>query len=246
MMLKKVLAAPLFLLVQSSFAQQYYNDSAIVSGAAEYAKLYYKQKRGKEAAIYNGVLHHGYPSFIEGIAYFLADNWEQGRIIYDNILYEDISMKYDLLTDQVVIVSKEKGSVPLSLYSPRVKEFSFAGLKFIHSNEVSGMASLQEGIYQELVKGRASAYCRSEKIIWERISGDKLLRSFEEKKRYYIIKDNRSYLITKKKDLLNALKDQKKIVQDVLKSKRMKFRKNIKEIIIAVTESYNKPGGKKL
>ncbi len=217
MMLKKVLAVPLFLLMQSSFAQQYFNDSAIVSGAAEYAKLYYNQKRGNEAAIYNGVLHHGYPSFIEGIAYFLADNWENGKVIYDNIFYEDILMKYDLLTDQVVVVSKEKASVPLSLYSPRVKEFSFAGLKFVYNTEVSGLASLKDGFYQELVKGRASAFCRSEKIIWERISVDKLIRSFEEKKRYYIVKDNRSHLITKKKDLLNVLKDQKKIVQDVLK-----------------------------
>lgn len=245
-MSKAILASLLLLVVQSLFAQQYYNDSAIVSGAAEHAKLYYNQKRGNEAAIYNGVLYHPYPSFIEGIAYFLADNWEPGKVVYDNILYENILMKYDLVTDQLVVVSKQKASAPLSLYSPRVKEFSFAGLKFIYSNEVSGMASLKKGIYQELVKGRASAYCKSEKTIWERISGDRLQRSFEEKKRYYIVKDNRSYLITTKKDLVNALKDQKKGVQDILKNKKMKFRINIEEIIIAVTEFYNKPEGKKL
>jgi len=155
-------------------------------------------------------------------------------------------MKYDLLTDQVVVVSKERASVPLSLYSPRVKEFSFAGLKFVYSNELNGLASLKEGIYQELVKGGASAYCRSEKTIWERINGDRLQRSFEEKKKYYIVKDNRSHLITKKKDLLNALKDQKKVVQDALKNKKKKFRKNMEELIIAATESYNKSGREKL
>jgi len=246
MMLKEVLSAPLFLLAQSLCAQQYYNDSAIVSGAADYAKQYYNLKRGNESAIYNGVMHHYYPSVIEGTAYFSGDSWAKGTVLYDNIFYEDMLMRYDLVTDQLVILLNETSSISLSLFSPRVKEFSYSGLKFIYQYKINGMPSFEEGFYQELVRGRVSALCRTTKIIAETINGNELLKKFEEKKKYYLVKDNHTFYITKKKDLLSLFKDKKKTVQEYMKIKKLKFRKNTEKTITAVTELYNKPEEKKL
>jgi hypothetical protein len=246
-MRKNVMVAILVLMVQSLTAQQYYNDSALVSGAAVYTKLFYNQKRGNESAIYNGLLHHSYPSFIEGNAFFLTDSFRVGTVVYENIFYEDILMKYDLVTDQLVVVANEQISIPLALFSPRVKEFSFSGLKFFYEDDINGITtSLPEGFYQELVKGKTTAICKTTKIIFETINGNTLERKFEQEKRYYIVKDKHPYLIMKKKDLLNVFNDQINAVQEFMRNKNLNFKKNKEKTIVAVTEFYNKPEGKKL
>jgi hypothetical protein len=61
MMRKNVLTAFWVLMIQYLPAQQYYNDSAMVSGAVEFAKLYYNQKRGNQSSIYNGLLLSSIP-----------------------------------------------------------------------------------------------------------------------------------------------------------------------------------------
>ena len=245
MMRKNVLTALCVLLIQYLPAQQYFNDSATVSGATEYAKLYYNQKRGNQSSIYNGLLHHSYPSYMEGNAYFLIDSFQRGTVIYEDIFYENILMNYDVVTDQLVVIANQT-SMPLSLFSPRVKEFSFSGLNFFYEDEKNDIVtSLPKGYYQELVKGRATAICKTTKIILESIKDNKVHYEFEQHKRYYILKDSSSYLIKNKKDLLGVLKDQKKGIQEFMRTKKLKFRKNKEKTIAAVTQFYNNPSEKK-
>jgi hypothetical protein len=245
MMRKNVLIAFWVLMIQYLPAQQYYNDSAMVSGAVEFAKLYYNQKRGDQSSIYNGLFHYSYSSYIEGNAYFLIDSFYKGAVVYENILYKDIFMKYDVVADQLVVKANEQTSMPLSLYSPRVKEFSFSGLKFFYNDKTNGITSLANGFYLELVKGNATAICKTTKIISEIVSANDILRKFEERKLYYIIKNNHPYLIRRKKDLLNTLKDQKDAIQKFMRKKKLIFRRNKEGTIISVTEFYNNPPEKK-
>ena len=246
MMRKNVLTAFCVLMIQYLPAQQYYNDSATVSGAAEFAKLYYNQKRGNQSSIYNGLLHHSYPSYMEGNAYFLIDSFQRGTVIYEDIFYENILMNYDVVTDQLVVIANDQTSMPLSLFSPRVKEFSFSGLNFFYEDERNDIVtSLPKGYYQELVKGRATAICKTTKIILESIKDNKVHYEFEQHKRYYILKNSSSYLIKNKKDLLGVLKDQKKGIQEFMRTKKLKFRKNKERTIASVTEFYNNPSEKK-
>ncbi|HEX6847930.1 MAG TPA: hypothetical protein VF144_13185 [Chitinophagaceae bacterium] len=245
-MRKNVLTAFGVLMIQYLPAQQYYNDSAMVPGAVDFAKLYYNQKRGNQSSIYNGLLHHLYPSYIEGNAYFLIDSFQRGTVIYEDIVYENILMNYDVVTDQLVVKADEQTSLPLLLFSPRVKKFSFSGLNFFYEDEMNDIVtSLPTGYYQELVRGRATAICKTTKIIKETIRDIKVHYEFEQQKRYYILKDSHSYLINNKNDLLSILKDQKKGIQEFMRTKKLKFRRNKERTIVAVTEFYNNPPEKK-
>jgi hypothetical protein len=169
-----------------------------------------------------------------------------GRLFIEDIFYENILMNYDVVTDQLVVIANDQTSLPLLLFSPRVKEFSFSGLKFFYEDETNDIVtSLQKGYYQELVKGRATAICKTTKIILETIKDNKVHYEFEQHKKYYILKDSHSYLIKNKKDLLSILKDQKKGIQVFMGTKKLKFRKNKEGTIAAVTEFYNNPSEKK-
>src|SRR6266404_950000 len=112
-------------------AQKYFNDSAFTDAGTDYVKQLYFTKRAEELAIYNGINHEGYPSSIEGHAYFQSPDWQKGSVVYDRILYENIVMKYDLLKDQLIVRSKDRGGMFIGLFSPRVEEFSFSTFKFI-------------------------------------------------------------------------------------------------------------------
>jgi hypothetical protein len=112
-------------------AQQYAADSTSAKAGTDYAKQLYFAQRGEELAIYKGVHHVGYLASIEGHAYFQSPDWQKGSVLYDNILYENIIMKYDLYKDQLLVTPQEQGRMFIGLFSPRVAKFSFSGLNFI-------------------------------------------------------------------------------------------------------------------
>jgi hypothetical protein len=236
----KILTLPLFIFSQYLYGQQYFNDTALVSAAPERAKYFYKQNRGNEAAIYEGIIHYPYPSSIEGTAYFLSENWQKGTVLFDNILYEDILMKYDQVTDKLVITSNETSTVPFTLFSSRVKEFSFSGFKFIYPGKINGEASRSEGFYQVLWAGKATALCKSSKMISETITGTTIYKKFIEKKKFYFVKNNQIHPVNNKNDIVSILKEHKKEVQSFMKDNQLNFRKAPEKTVIAAAEIYNK------
>jgi hypothetical protein len=246
-MQKNFLIAIFILLAQNLWSQQYYNDSALVSGASDHVKRSYIEKRGNLLAIFNGKLHNSYLSTIEGTAYFLSDSFQTGTLVYENIFYENIVMNYDLVLDQLIVAENRSTGIPISLFSPRVKEFSYSGLIFFYLNDTDPLAAhLPMGFYQQLASGKARAISRSTKMIIETPGDNTVLRRFEQTKRYYIIKEGQLYHIKKKKDLLNTLKDQRKGIQEFMRNQKLNFKKKKEKTITAVTEFYNKTGGKKI
>jgi hypothetical protein len=220
-------------------AQQYLADSVLTTSPVEYAKHIYHTRRGEESALYNGINHEGYSASIEGHAYFQSPDWQNGSVIYDHILYENIIMKYDLLKDQLIVTPKEKGGMSIALFSPRVERFSFSTFNFIRINKPGTNSSPSAGFYQQLVQGKLTALSKRTKMISERIEDRTVLRKFEETVKFYLLKDGIYYPVRNKEDILTAVKDRRKDVQQFLSGKELKYRKDPEKTIIAVAEFYN-------
>jgi hypothetical protein len=230
----------LFFVLSDLQAQSYTPDSVSGNSRVNYAIHLYFAQRGDELAIYNGVQHEEYPSSIEGHAYFISSAWQQGSVTYDNVLYENMTMKYDLLKDQVIIAPNGPGGIYLALYSPRVNQFSFSGYDFIRLDKIDDNGELATGFYEELVKGKLTVLARRTKIIDERISGGALSRKFEEKEKYYLFITGSYYPVQNKESILNVLKGRRKEIQDFISSNKLNYRKNPELTIIAVGTFYNK------
>jgi hypothetical protein len=220
-------------------AQQYAIDSAITSDDTGYAKHLYFAKRAEELAIFNGVYHHGYPPSIEGHAYFQSPEWQKGYVIYDNILYENMAMKYDLLKDQLIVTPKEQSGMLITLFSPRVEQFSFSTFTFIRIDKTDQNSYLSPGFYQQLVRGKLTALAKRTKIINEKIEGTALLQKFEETVKYYLLKGGIFYPVKHKKDILTIVKDRRKEVQRFLLKNKLNYRKDREKTLVAVVEFYN-------
>jgi hypothetical protein len=215
-------------------------DSSLTSDVATYARQVFDSRRGNELPLFNGIRHQLYSPSVEGLPYFQSLNWYTGSVVYDDILYQNIIMRFDQVKDELVVAQGKMSAIYISLFSPRVKEFSFEGMSFIRLNDTTRQSSLQSGFYQQLVKGKATALFRNAKSIDEKIEGTTLLHVVRDHTRYYIMKDDKYYWIRSTSDLLDALKDHRREVQQFISESRLKFRREPNQTIIAATEFYNK------
>lgn len=236
--MNRVFVALLMLTTFGVEAQENFADSALLTKLHETRKAYDKE-RGNQLAIYNGIQHYPYSPSIEGIAYFQADEWKKGSVVFSDISYEDIFMKYDLVTDQLIVTPNYDGGLFMALFSPRVKEFSFGGNRFVRLTRESTNGELADGFYQVLSSGKVTAIARTQKIIEEKVDITGISRWFEMKTRYYILKDGKYKPIRNKNDLTNLLKEHRREVNQALSNLKLKFRKNAEQNIIAATDAYN-------
>jgi len=236
--MNRVFVALLMLTTFGVEAQENFADSALLTKLHETRKAYDKE-RGNQLAIYNGIQHYPYSPSIEGIAYFQADEWKKGSVVFSDISYEDIFMKYDLVTDQLIVTPNYDGGLFMALFSPRVKEFSFGGNRFVRLTRESTNGELADGFYQVLSSGKVTAIARTQKVIEEKVDITGISRWFEMKTRYYMLKDGKYKPIRNKNDLTNLLKEHRREVNQALSNLKLKFRKNAEQNIIAATDAYN-------
>ena len=222
------------------WSQPSYSDS--LAGArtltTDFAKNIYCRQRGNEASIYSGILHNRYSSDINGIAYYNSEDWQRGEVIYEGVLYKSVLMKYDLVKDQLIVISNDTSGVSIGLFSPRVKQFAFSGSTFIRiDNNNAGI--IQSGFYRQLTIGKVTALARVKKIISEKIIDNRIVRYFEVNIKYYVFKEGKYFYIQNKNDLFNVLKDHKKEVQALMKKNKFNYRKKPEETIVSVVDFYN-------
>jgi len=222
-----------------SKAQQYIPDSSLPKVSSAYAKQFYFTKRGEESAIYTGIRHESYSASIEGIAYFQSPDWQNGTVLYDQIFYENIWMKYDLYKDQLIVIPGNQSGMPIALFSPRVSEFSFSGSNFIRIEKADEKTSPAKGFYQQLTSGRITVLSKRFKLLTERIENRTVIQKFEERAKYFLLKDGIYYPVRNKKELMAVVKDKKKEIQQFLSNNKMKYRRQREKVIVAVAEFYN-------
>jgi hypothetical protein len=204
------------------------------------AKYLYDAARGYDAAVFNGTYSYPYLSTIEGNPYFRTQGWKRGNVVYDNVLYENIPMRYDQVSDQLIVTPDEGRALNIALFSPRVKEFSYGGTKFVRidKNTHPGI-HLEEGYYVLLGAGKVMAYERARKYIEEKVESSGISRKFFEKTRYFVVRDGDVRVIKNKADLLSALKERKTEIQQLLERNELNVKSNPEESIIAAVSLYN-------
>ena len=209
-------------------------DSGIYLAAEEKAIEEYLHAKNQNLFIYNGIQHLGYLIFIEGSPYYKSSAWEKGIVLYDDILYKNVQLKYDMVTDEVIIL-QPINYLAIILFSPRVNYFSFSGSNFIylHAND-----SMQGGFYEQLATGKINLLAKRKSLIEEKITSE-LIRRFIRKDQFYIRKDNQFHAIENEKDVLNLLGGKKKLIKQYLKNNKIKFNRNRELALVKIAEQYN-------
>lgn len=237
--LTKFFLALLLLTVISfhSLSQQLVPDTSS-SPAYKNAVTFYNQSLHEELHIFNGKEDKGYlHKFDEGTPYFITNKWSKGNLNYDGKLYEDVSLLYDVVKDEVgylyfnnlseIILSKEK-----------VSAFSVMGHHFVNVTPDSlRTSSIAAGFYDELYHGKTLLLAKRTKNIQNFITQSGEEYKVFSKDHYYVKKGEDYFSVNSKKSFIQNLTDKRKELQQYIRQTKLDFKKN-PEVAMSRTLAY--------
>lgn len=229
-------AIPLLLLSTIGYTQVDTSASAVYQPAVANAIRVYQQFRGDESNLYNGPVVEQSNFSGKGNPYYDGNDWFNGTVIYGGELYENVSLKYDLVRDQLVVLAPNTRTA-FYLFKPRVASFTLGDRTFANFKKVA-KSSLAEGYYQVLAKGAITVLQKSSKSLRESLSTAGIEQRYDEKTRFYAMKDGVYHDVSSAKDLYALTGSFKASVKDEVE-KQGGNNKTLEEALRAIAKSYN-------
>ncbi len=185
--------------------------------------------------LYNGGDYLDYRALKDEHPYYISEDWITGSIRYDNEQYDDVSLLYNINTDNI-ITERSPSAIMIKLVRDKVQSFSIDGHQFVL---IKAHEDLSTGFYDQLCSGRVELYAKRIKDFQETISGIEVQRNFIEKNKYYLHKDGQYYPIKSKKSILTVLGDRKRELNQFIHENHLRIRQNREGVFIKLTEYYN-------
>ena len=213
-----------------SFGQQLPLDTTFLTLArGNQIKLYTEFIHG-QTRLNNGSEYRDYLSHNEEHPYFGVDDWAYGTIIYDEEIYENVPMFYDLSRDKVISEHSLNGA-KLELISEKITFFTLGTHTFVRlAADVAG--TITSGFHERLYDGKTKVYVRREKSLQQKVESNNIIFNFDEKNRVYIQKNGVYYPVKRKNSVLEVFNDRKQEIRAFMK-KNGRITKHDRENAIA-------------
>ena len=232
--LSHVILSPIF-----SQAQNARPDTSFITHAIENTKQLYTASTHFESSINNGGDYVEYNQRDEEHPYFMNDDWVMGSVLYDNDLYKDVPLMYDL-SQQKLIFEHYSSANKISLVNKKINRFNIFGHTFIALEKSDKLhPSMPGGFYDLLYDGQIKVLVRRQKQLQERIVSEDLEAEFEESNRYYIFKDKNYFPVKKKGSVLIVLADQKSNLKQFIRKSKIRFGVNREDALKRVAQFYD-------
>jgi hypothetical protein len=189
-----------------------------------------------QSRLFNGSDYIVYLPQDEEHPYYDSDDWTTGSIVYWNELYENVSILFDLTIDQV-IVEHDRGS-PVRLIPEKVQRFTILGHTFVRLLK-DDKNKLSDGFYDQLYNGKSKVYAKYLKTYRETLQAPRVIPSFDEGVRYYVVKDGNFHAVKTKRSILQVLGDRKSELKNFLRKNRIRYNDNREKAIVRLTEFYD-------
>ena len=229
-----------FFFISRSFGQTASADSVNLQQTVSH----FFKSINEESRLYNGHEYLPYDPQIKNSALFPYDvkTWAPGYINYDDVVYENVPMMYDVNKDVVVVLLYNKFSM-FSLLSDRVRDFNYLNHRFIRlgADQISdNQAGLTTGFYEQLYTGKIVILAKRMKNIQTTLSASTGPETyFYEKNDYYLKKGNAYYKINGKGSMLKILKEKKSELQKYIKQNNIDFGNNPDEAMAKIASYYD-------
>ena len=220
-----------------SFGQQLPLDTTFLTSAkVNQVKLYTEFMNG-QTRLNNGSEYRDYLSHNEEHPYFGADDWAYGTIIYDEEVYENVPMFYDLSRDKVISEHSLNGA-KLELISEKISLFTLGPHTFVRlaADEAKTITS---GFHERLYDGKTKVYVRREKSLQQKVESNNIIFNFDEKNRVYIQKDGVYYPVRTKNSVLEVFNDKKQEIRAFMKKDGRITKHNRENAIAKVAAFYD-------
>jgi hypothetical protein len=226
--------------VHPAKAQTAQEDSIFYQTAITNTLSIYKKQLGDQSPIYNGSRYS--PTgfiFQSGSPYFISDTFNEGSVVYDDILFDSVYLLYEDMRE--LLVSRNTNYL-LQLVNQRVSSFIISGHSFVRLTSDSFKTDVPKaGYYEILYPGRSQLLKKTLKNIIEEPSvyENTVIRQIEETENYYIRMGGSYQRVKSKSELLALMHDHQKEIQKYIKKVKLNFRNNREDLLIRTAEYYD-------
>lgn len=207
---------------------------------------------GKEnLVINNGTRHTNYDRTLNNKdRYYNTDLLTTGSINYDNQDYFEITLKYDIYKDELILkYYGESDYTEINLIKDKVGSFKINDENFINLNINNQLPSNSRGGYyeQNLVAKNFTFYIKHYKEKKEILKSNGVFIEYFYQNEFMLFIDNKFNIINTKKEILNLFPDYKSKINDyylmnrnLKKENETKFMKNLMRYINSLQPELNK------
>jgi hypothetical protein len=198
-------------------------DTTFITAATKNTLQRYQQAIGVQAKLNNGSKYLPPEQDVDEHPYFLSEDWIMGDVHYDDELFTNVPLMYDLYSGQLITEHSASGHA-IQLIFEKVKRFTMKDHVFEKINNESVSGSLPEtGFYDILYAGDTKVVSRRQKLQSEEIYSTYIEVSYDEKYRYFLFKNGIFFPVKSKASVLKILSDEKQSLRRHLKTNKIKF-----------------------
>ncbi len=229
---------PFYLTAQNQVEEQ---DPGIESKAFTRAVNLYHDTFHNHEKILTGKYYNDTYKGVKGHPYYNDIIWKTASIVYEKELYDNVDIKYDTYTDQLLVKHVDLlGYIrPILLYRAKVRTFQIYDHQFIN---VKG-DSLQDnisGFYDLLLSGdKASVLAKRRKEINQSTTLTSLEQRFIINDMLYIYLGQQFYEVKNRKSIPEILSDKKSELKSFLKLNKREFKNDREKELVAAVRYYN-------
>lgn len=191
-----------------------------------------------DGPLYNGKMHHPHPKFKDGEhTSFINDHYTQGTIVYDGLTYKDLSVMYDLVRDQLLLLNKDS-SGGIVVQPDHVDFFSLHNHNFVNIKPGTASKNVAPGYYDLLYNGQISLLVRRVKKVTEKVS-QYVEKVVEQTTTYYLFKDSVYIRIRDKKHLIRLLNATQNENKAYIKAVKLDFNRNKEDAMLRLVSFHD-------
>ena len=238
MKLKVISFLLIFLPAANSLAQSH-GDTAFIATAKQNAIAAYEKELRTQSSLYNGSRYVA-PDYDRDLhPYFSSEDWITGTVYYDGEYFRDVSLMYDLYS-AVLIAEHFPSGHPIQLIDEKVQSFDIDGHHFEKiDNKAFGNSLPATGFYDVLHPGKTRLIARRQKVRRQEIEDLSVETFFDERTRYFVLKNDVFFPVKNKASLLKILSDKKRGLKKFLKdNKALRFQPK-EELLRKIAEHYD-------
>ncbi len=236
-----ILTITTVLTVTASTAQIPARDSSMRATAISNASREYQRFIATAAPLYSGPQYVEYYLLITiGHPFFLNTNFNTGSVRFDNILYENVKLKYDILENKIV-VKDASGVFAVSPDYDKIDLFTIDSHLFTKLEKENSPSSLpKSGFYEVLYAGNNLVlYKKETKILMEDLNDRGGPRRYIVPSiNYYLKKGNAYYLFNRQKHVLDLFKDRKTELRQFIRKNNLDFSNDANNALIRAVTYY--------
>ena len=198
----------------------------------------YMDSVSKYAALFSGNRQAPFLISTTNHRYFIEEEYTKGRLSFCGIVYPDISLRWDLYQDEMMIYSPNNFNVVLkSEYIDFVEIYGYH-IIHLHPDGLSGCPPA--GLYIRLYSGEYLLLEKLNAVLFDKQEYNTISHYFALTKFFYLQKDGIYFKIKNRRTLLKTLDTHRKEMKRFIEANKFKYRHHAEKMVLEVVKEHEK------